>query len=439
MRSSKAAFDLIVAHEVSSRAMYEKRYQRPILPGEQSGITVGIGYDLGYATPEEIEQAWRGKIHPNMVRALQKVSGLRRAAARAKLAEAKRDILIPWDAAIAVFKEVSLPKYEAMALRACPGSEALPAGCFGVLASLTYNRGPSFTKARGSNDTLDRYREMRAIRAHIRSGDWAAVPAEIRSMKRLWDRRKSPGLHRRRDEEAALWKASLDAAVSDAPIDEGVEREEADPVADDGDIIFSNTRPPLNNTGINIQPKRKGHSPEVEAVQRQLLALKYYEVGVDGADGLLGAKTKAAITAFMVDRGKDPNRGQITDELKNELEQARSETLPNGRPWSRPIPEDRARATAKDIAGKVGSINPTWWQKVLAWILGLPAAITAGFKGVFGEDTPGGYIYQIKSIFSAIPTEFYLLGVVGLAVTIYFAAKSAQDHTVRDYNEGKIN
>ena len=51
---SQAAFDLIVAEEVSSQAAYNARYQRPERPGGQSGITVGIGYDCGYATPERI-------------------------------------------------------------------------------------------------------------------------------------------------------------------------------------------------------------------------------------------------------------------------------------------------------------------------------------------------------------------------------------------------
>ena len=40
MRSSQAAFDLIVAQEVSSKAYYEKNYRRPEWPGEQSGATV---------------------------------------------------------------------------------------------------------------------------------------------------------------------------------------------------------------------------------------------------------------------------------------------------------------------------------------------------------------------------------------------------------------
>ena len=46
MRSSQAAFDLIVKEEVSSEAVYRKKYQRPEWPGVNSGATVGIGFNL---------------------------------------------------------------------------------------------------------------------------------------------------------------------------------------------------------------------------------------------------------------------------------------------------------------------------------------------------------------------------------------------------------
>lgn len=437
MRSSKAAFDLIVAHEVSSRAYYERKLIHPELPGEQSGITVGIGYDLGYNTREDIARDWAGKVPPGVISAMQSVAGLTKQTAAARLDSVKH-ITIPWDAAIAVFKEVSVPKFEAAVLEKCPGSEQLPAGCFGVLTSLAFNRGPSFKKSRGTNDRIDRYREMRNIRACIMSGQLERVPNEIRSMKRLWSINKSPGLHRRRDEEADLWQASLQAVAKAKPAEEFPEHDIDEEHAQEN---IGCVPEPITETkdGLNVQPKKKGYSFEVELIQRQLLKMKYFEVGVDGADGLLGGKTRAAITAFMNDRGKNPNAGAVTDELKAELEKARLEKLPDGSPWSRPIAPDRANATAKDLAGKVGSVNPIWYQKIFAWILGLPAAATAGFKSIFGDDTTSGYIYQVKSIFSAIPTEYYLLGVVGLAVAIFLAAKSAQDRTVKAYNEGKIN
>jgi hypothetical protein len=174
----------------------------------------------------------------------------------------------------------------------------------------------------------------------------------------------------------------------------------------------------------------------VQLIQQELIKFRYFEIG--DPDGLAGGKFVAGVAAFMTDRGKDPNKGKITPELKAEIAAAKSDKLPDGSPWTRPISDTRANATAKDIAPKVASVNATWYQKLLAYVLGLPAAAGAGLKSLFGDDT-SSYIGQVKEFFSAIPSEFYLLGVVVLAVGVFAAAKTAQDATVKDYNEGKIN
>jgi len=414
MRSSRAAVDLIVANEVTSKAYYEKHYVRPEWPGGASGLTVGIGYDLGYNTEDTILHDWAGKLTPDVIAKMQRFAGVTGQAAKAQLANA-HSIVVPWDAAMAVFMDVSLPKFENLTLKACPGSEKLPAGCFGVLASLTYNRGASYTK------DGDRYREMRNIRALVMRGEWDKVEHEIRSMKRLWP--GVAGLLRRRDEEADLWRRSLAAAPATLPApapraDTGDDKDDHEPVTPEG------------NDDLNVQPPRGKYSLEVDLIQRQLIEMKYFEVGEP--DGLIGGKFVAGVAAFMTDRGKDPARGRITPELKNELAKAKSEG------WSRPISTTRANATAKDIADKVPSVNATWYQKLLAWILGLPAAAGAGVKALFGDD-PSSYVGKIKDTLSAVPTEFWLLGVAALAVGIFLAAKQAQDVTVRAYNEGKIN
>lgn len=415
MRSSRAAVDLIVANEVTSKEVYERKYQRPEWPGGASGITVGIGYDLGYVTAEEILSDWKDYLTPNVIQSMQHYAGINGSHAHDVLAAARRDISVPWDAAMQVFMKASLPKFEASTLRAVPGSDKLPAGCFGVLASLTYNRGASYTKSG------DRYLEMRNIRTHVASGDWAAVEHDIRAMKRLWP--GVAGLLRRRDEEADLWKASL-AASQSGRVDSGDDKND--------DVTPSGNEPPMSN----VQPQHSKYSLEVELIQRQLIDFKYFEVGEP--DGLFGGKFVAGVSAFMNDRGKDPNRGKITPELKAEIAAAKSEKLADGTPWTRPIAATRANATAKDIAPKVASVNATWYTKLLAWIMGAPAAAGAGLKTLFGDD-PSSYIGKIKDTLAAVPAEFYLLGIAALAAGIFLAAKAAQDATVKDYNEGKIN
>ena len=137
---------------------------------------------------------------------------------------------------------------------------------------------------------------------------------------------------------------------------------------------------------------------------------------------------------------KDPNQGRVTPELKAELSRAKAERLPNGDPWSRPIAPSRANATAKDIAPKVESVNQTWYAKLWAYVMGIPAAAIGLFKSLFGDyNDPSSYIYQVKSFFSAIPVEYYAFVAAGIAGLILYQATKAQNATVKSYNEGKIN
>jgi hypothetical protein len=432
MRSSRAAVDLIVAEEVSSKEVYIRKYQHPEWPGGASGVTIGIGYDLGFATPARILSDWKDYLAPNVIQAMQSVAGLTGTAAKDALAEVRSQIVVPWDAAMAVFMKVDMPKWEDLVLRAVPGSDKLPAGCFGVLASISYNRGAAFSKSG------DRYQEMRDIRTHVASSAWDKVPGDIRSMKRLWP--NVTGLKNRREHEALLWEASL-AAHSPSPaeepsnrIDTGDERDDLD----DSKVVTPVGNTPVVDDTPNVQPPKGSYSLEVKLIQLQLIDMKYFEVG--DPDGIVGGKFVAGVSAFMTDRGKDPNKGKITPELRAELDTAKRDNLADGRPWSRPIAPSRANATATDLAPKVASVNHVWYQKLLAYVLGAPAFLTAGFKGVFGDQSdPTSYITAVKNFFGAIPPELYWLAVAGVAGAIFYQAKKTQDATVKDYNSGKIN
>ena len=199
---SQAADDLIVASEVGSKAQYEKLYQRPEWPGGASGVTIGIGYDLGYATVNKVQSDWATLLPQTMIEVMVNCVGLTGADAQAKLPIVKSSILVPWNNAIAVYEHVDIPDWTDKVCKSIPGAEKLPADCLGALTSLAYNRGASF------NNAGDRYKEMRAIRSHIVAGELDQVSPEIRAMKRLWgsDQR---GLLIRRDKEAALWDKGL--------------------------------------------------------------------------------------------------------------------------------------------------------------------------------------------------------------------------------------
>jgi uncharacterized protein (TIGR02594 family) len=197
---SQKAIDLIVEAEVTSKAVYEKRYRHPIWPKGQSGVTVGIGYDVGHQSKAQVAQDWTGVIDANMVALLQRGCGVKGPAA-GPLAKELAAVDIPFDKAMQVFLKRDVPRWVATVRKALPNTDdpTITANRLGALVSLAYNRGPSFSKS-GS-----RYTEMNNIKAHMASRRFNRIPDEFRSMKRLWP--DMAGLRRRRDAEAAMFEA----------------------------------------------------------------------------------------------------------------------------------------------------------------------------------------------------------------------------------------
>lgn len=206
MRISDAAFDLIITEEVTSRAHYEAALRRTEWPGKDSGVTVGVGYDLGQTDRGTIENDWRGRVADAMLAAMLSASGITGRPAAALAAQLKPSIDIPWEIALGVHQERVVPRWEAKVAAALPNTDRLSPDCFGALVSLTFNRGASFAK------DGERYREMRAIKEHMTSGAFERIPDEFRSMKRLWVGQGVDGLLRRRDAEADLFTRGLSQA-----------------------------------------------------------------------------------------------------------------------------------------------------------------------------------------------------------------------------------
>jgi len=88
---------------------------------------------------------------------------------------------------------------------AFPNTENLNGDCRGALVSLVYNRGSKI-------DGTKRRREMLNIRTHLKKGDLDLIPQEFIAMTRLWDIDELPGLHTRRNLEAALFQRGLNDA-----------------------------------------------------------------------------------------------------------------------------------------------------------------------------------------------------------------------------------
>lgn len=201
---SQLAIDDVISFEVSSKVYYIKHYAHPEWPGGFSGITIGVGYDLGYASPEKIRADWGALVSPAELTVMLQCSGVHGTAARDLLPHVRPLIDIPWDAACSVFLERDVPQWTDRVCHDIPGADKLPPDSLGAIFSCAYNRGDSFS-APG-----DRFVEMRNIRAHIVAGHPELVPGELRAMKRLWPDVK--GLRDRREVEAKLFEAGLAAA-----------------------------------------------------------------------------------------------------------------------------------------------------------------------------------------------------------------------------------
>src|SRR5690606_2297254 len=195
MRVSRRGMDMLISFEVSSPSQYERRFRNPIWPGGESGVTVGIGYDLGYATKTKIRNDWEDQVSTAHLELLQACAGKKGRSAKLFLPQVKA-VEVPYAAALQVFFQTTLPQYAALTRKTFPGVERLPPDAQAALISLIYNRGGSTT---GSSR-----KEMKNIVDLVAQHDLQGIAQEIRNMKRLWVNKGLPGLLSRRDLEADM-------------------------------------------------------------------------------------------------------------------------------------------------------------------------------------------------------------------------------------------
>ena len=193
---SRKALDLIISEEGLD--------QPSKWPGEDSGISIGRGYDLGTVTEAEFRADWSQHLAPAVMDRLAAAIGVHGDEAR-QMASRFRDIAITAAAADAVFLTRTLPTFIERTARAFPGAEQLPEDAFGALVSLVYNRGESLGTP--GKSSWDRRSEMRGIKAILARGYGLQTTLDrvailVRQMKRLWP--SSAGLRARRDAEADL-------------------------------------------------------------------------------------------------------------------------------------------------------------------------------------------------------------------------------------------
>lgn len=396
---SRAAFDLIVACEVTSQAVYERRYRHPEWPEEQSGVTCGIGYDFGQQSRAQILADWSGNIPAAMVKALAKCAGVTGPAAKPLAASLRSVVDIPWDVALDVFGNRDVPRYLAMCERALPDFGELVPDCRGAILSIVFNRGASFGLAG------PRYAEMRGIKAAMKAGDLAKIPGLIRSMKRLWP--AGSGLRPRRDAEAALFEKGL--AASHPHLLEDVDAVAAVP---DPDVVAG--------------------------VQSRLRALGYFGVGaIDGSLDPQG-KTEDAILAF-----RNRNGLPLTPDIDDDFLTALAKAPPLE------VAEERASATTDDLRAQQ-SETIGFTDRVKGWA-GKLFGGGAGLGGMFSLAAVTDRVTQVNQAKEAVgglgltPQAIALIGVgvvallaiAGIALLLWHVADRIEHKRLADYRVGK--
>lgn len=205
---TKKGIDQLIEFEISSESYYNKKLKNPIWPKGQSGITIGIGYDLGYTTVKDFLSDWGGRILEKEIKLLTTVVGLKGEKANQSLNKVK-NIEIKYVDAKEVFYIKTLPKYAKETANAFPGILNLFPDAQSMLLSVIYNRGNKINAPQTGIDAGKEQREIRRlINNNLKEKDIEAISQQILLMKRLVNPQIHPGLITRRNKEAEIIKNS---------------------------------------------------------------------------------------------------------------------------------------------------------------------------------------------------------------------------------------
>jgi hypothetical protein len=197
---SKKAIDLIIQHEIGGRAVYDKKYQKPIWAGGESGLTIGIGYDIGYVKESDLFTDWK-TLNLNFLNALKRFCGVKGEVVKTMMKGEVLNVIVPYNVAYDVFVKKSIPKYYSLTKTIYPQLDTLNEDTRGALVSMVYNRG---AKIDG-----DSRKEMKAIVNLVAKQDYEGIAEQIERSKRLWENKGMDGLVVRREAEADLVRDSM--------------------------------------------------------------------------------------------------------------------------------------------------------------------------------------------------------------------------------------
>lgn len=197
-----AGVTFIARLEVTSAAAYRQKYKVPTWPSEESGITIGIGYDCQFVKPAQFRLDWSAVLPADVVERLVPVLGV--VGSQERLTSVS-SVVVPLPAAVTVFATSSLRRCLDDTRRIYPQVDTLAPARRTALLSLVYNRGTRLT----DKEPREERREMRAIQELLSANRLDEIPTQFESMTRLWDPAKLAGLIDRRRTEATLWRSGF--------------------------------------------------------------------------------------------------------------------------------------------------------------------------------------------------------------------------------------
>jgi hypothetical protein len=174
----------------------------PYWPKGNSGITIGVGWDLGQHDRNEFLTTWAALDRSTLGKLEQAVHKTGQQARL--LIPSLMSVEIPRGVSLDVFRDSLTNDYYPQMTQLFPGAVSLPAEVEVALLSIVFNRGvllghdPDWRKA----TELDRRWEMRRLQDDVRRQDLFAIYVHLGTMKRLWEKTGPRGLlYRRRDEQ----------------------------------------------------------------------------------------------------------------------------------------------------------------------------------------------------------------------------------------------
>lgn len=185
----------VVNFETGGQNYYNRVLKKATWPGGASGVTIGIGADLGYMTLKEFNQYFSKYFTAAQNQKLRSTIGLKGQAAKNAISGV-RGIELSWENAYEAFVEWTLPKFWNLTKNLWPGIESLCESAQIALVSIVFNRGASI---KGNSR-----REMLNIKPLVLKRDYKGIADQVRSMKRLWVGKNLDGLIRRREIEAQM-------------------------------------------------------------------------------------------------------------------------------------------------------------------------------------------------------------------------------------------